>query len=77
MVQAIVALSRPILAETFGYTHFPAVNAILAILGFLSLSVAGFHLGPIHPLDRAIAGGLRPAFRKRLRAKPAGRQSWR
>jgi Zn-dependent protease len=64
-------------AETFGYTCFQAVNAILAILGFFSLSVAVFNLLPIRPLDGAIAWGLLPAFLKRLRAKPARREPGR
>jgi membrane-associated protease RseP (regulator of RpoE activity) len=81
VAQAIVALPLLIWAETFGYTRFQAVNAILAILGFFSLSVAGFNLLPMRPLDGAIAWGLLPAFLKRLRAKPARRKrgwpSWR
>jgi Zn-dependent protease len=81
VAQAIVAVPLLIWGETFGYTRFQAVNAILAILGFFSLSVAVFNLFPIRPLDGAIAWGLLSAFLKRLRAKPAkrepGRQSWR
>ena len=72
--QAIVAVPLLIWAETFGYKLFQAVNAILAILGFFSLSVAVFHLVPIRPLDGAIAWGLVPAFLKRPRAKPARRE---
>jgi membrane-associated protease RseP (regulator of RpoE activity) len=81
VAQTIVAVPLLIWAEIFGYTRFQAVNAILAILGFFSLSVAVFNLLPIRPLDGAIAWGLLPAFLKRLRAKPARRQpgwrSWR
>jgi Zn-dependent protease len=81
VAQAIVAVPLLIWTETFGYTRFPAVNAILTILGFFSLSVAVFNLLPIRPLDGAIAWGLLPAFLKRLRAKPARREpgwrSWR
>ena len=72
--QAIVALPLLIGAETFGYTRFQAVNAILAILGFFSLSVPGFNLLPMRPRDGAIAWGLLAAFFNRLRAKPAGRK---
>jgi Zn-dependent protease len=81
VAQAIVAVPLLIWAETFGYTRFQAVNAILAILGFFSLGVAAFNLLPIRPLDGAIAWGLFPAFLKLLRAKPARRKpgwpSWR
>ncbi len=81
VAQTIVAVPLLIWAETFGYTRFQAVNAILAIFGFFSLSVAVFNLLPIRPLDGAIAWGLLPAFLKRLRAKPArqepGWRSWR
>ena len=78
VAQAIVAVPLLIWAETFGYTRFQAVNAILAIFGFFSLSVAVFNLLPIRPLDGAIAWGLLPAFLKRLRAKPARREpGWR
>jgi len=78
VAQAIVAVPLLIWAETFGYTRFQAVNAILAILGFFSLSVAAFNLLPIRPLDGAIAWGLLPAFLKRRRAKPARREpDWR
>jgi Zn-dependent protease len=77
VAQAIVALPLLIGAETFGYTRFQAVNAILAILGFFSLSVAVFNLLPIRPLDGAIAWDLLPAFLKRPRAKPARREPGR
>jgi membrane-associated protease RseP (regulator of RpoE activity) len=81
VAQAIVALPLLIWAETSGYTRFQAINAILAILGFFSLTVAVFNLLPIRPLDGAIAWGLLPAFLKRRRAKPARRKpawpSWR
>jgi len=79
--QAIVALPLLIWVETFGYTRFQAVNAILTIFGFFSLSVAVFNLLPIRPLDGSIAWDILPALFKRLRAKPARREpgwrSWR
>jgi membrane-associated protease RseP (regulator of RpoE activity) len=78
VAQVIVGVPLLIWVETFGYTRFPPVNAILAILGFFSLSVAVFNLIPLRPLDGAIAWGLLPALFKRPRARPAKREpSWR
>jgi membrane-associated protease RseP (regulator of RpoE activity) len=81
VAQTIVAVPLVVGAEIFGYTHFQVVNAILAILGFFSLSVAVFNLLPIRPLDGAVAWGIIPAIFRRLRAKPARRatgwRSWR
>jgi Zn-dependent protease len=78
VAQVVVAVPLLIWTETFGYTRFQPVNAVLAILGFFSLSVAVFNLLPIRPLDGAIAWGLLPAFLKRLRSKPSTRGSgWR
>jgi len=40
VAQVIVGVPLVVWVEIFGYTGFQAVNAILAILGFLSLSMA-------------------------------------
>jgi membrane-associated protease RseP (regulator of RpoE activity) len=81
VAQAIVAVPLLAWVETFGYTRFQAVNAILAILGFFSLSVAVFNLLPIRPLDGSIAWRLLPQLIRRPRTKAAKREpvwrSWR
>ena len=78
IAQAIVAAPILVWVETFGYTRFQAVNAILAIFGFFSLSVAVFNLLPIRPLDGSIAWGLLPALIRRPRTKAAKREpGWR
>jgi Zn-dependent protease len=81
VAQAIVAVPLLAWVETFGYTRFQAVNAIRAILGFFSLSVAVFNLIPIRPLDGSIAWRLLPALIRRPRTKAAKREpgwrSWR
>jgi membrane-associated protease RseP (regulator of RpoE activity) len=57
------------------------VNAILAIFGFFSLSVAVFNLIPVPPLDGAIALRLLPSLFKSPRAprdvRESGWRSWR
>jgi len=79
--QALIGVPLVVWVEVFGYTHSQAVNAVLAILGFFSLSMAVFNLLPIRPLDGAIAWGLIPAIFKRSRARVAKREpgwrSWR
>jgi membrane-associated protease RseP (regulator of RpoE activity) len=81
VAQAIVAVPLLVWVEVFGYTRFQAMNAILAIFGFFSLSTVVFNLLPIRPLDGAIAWGLLPALFKRSPARPAKREpgwrSWR
>ena len=81
MAQALVAVPLLVWVEVFGYTRFQAVNAILAIFGFFSLSTIVFNLLPIRPLDGAIAWGLLPAFFKRSTTHPVKREpgwrSWR
>src|SRR5713226_8854937 len=47
VAQALVAVPLVIWVEVFGYTRFQAVNAILAIFGFFSLSMAVLNLLPI------------------------------
>ncbi len=78
VAQALVAVPLLVWVELFGYTRFQAVNAILAIFGFLSLSSIVFNLLPIRPLDGAIAWGLLPALFKRSTTHPAKREpGWR
>lgn len=78
LAQAVVALPIVTWVAVFGYTPFAPVNAVLAILGFISLGIAAFNLLPIPPLDGAVAWGLIPELIKRSRnhtKAPAGR--WR
>ena len=81
VAQVIVGVPLVAWVEIFGCTRFQAVNAILAILGFSSLSMAVLNLLPVRPLDGAIAWGLLPALFKRSHARPAKREpgwrSWR
>jgi Zn-dependent protease len=81
LAQALVAVPPLVWVEVFGYTRFQALNAILAIFGFFSLSTIVFNLLPIRPLDGAIAWGLLPAFFKRSGARATkcepGWRSWR
>jgi len=81
MAQVMVAAPIVVLTETFGYTRFQPLNAMLAIFGFFSVFVAAFNLIPAAPLDGAIAWGLLPALFKRSRARPVKRgpdwRSWR
>jgi stage IV sporulation protein FB len=81
LAQAIFGAPVVVWVETFGYTHFEPVNAILAILGFFSLSIAALNLLPVPPLDGAIAWGLLPALFKPsarpVKRDPSWRSSWR
>ena len=78
VAQFLVAVPLMVWVETFGCTRYQALNALMAILGFFSLSVAVFNLLPIRPLDGSIAWMLLPSLLKRPRAKAARRESgWR
>jgi membrane-associated protease RseP (regulator of RpoE activity) len=81
VAQSIVAVPLLVWVETFGYTRFQAINAIMAILGFFSLNVAVFNLLPIRPLDGSIAWRLLPALIRHPHTKAAkqepGWRSWR
>lgn len=81
VAQLVVAVPIVVLTETFGYTRFQPLNAILAIFGFFSIFVAAFNLIPAAPLDGSIAWGILPALFKRSRSRTARRQpgwrSWR
>jgi Zn-dependent protease len=65
VAQIIVGLPLAAWVVAFGYTRFQPVNAILAILGFFSLSVAALNLVPIRPLDGAAAWRLLPVLFER------------
>lgn len=68
IAQAIVAIPLVLMVAVFGYTRFEPINAIFAILGYLSLGVTVVNLLPIPPLDGAVAWGLLSALRQRRRA---------
>ena len=75
--QALIGVPLVVRVEVFGYTHSQAVNAVLAILGFFSLSTAVFNLLPLRPLDGATAWGLIRQYssvhaRERPNASPVG-----
>ena len=78
VAQLIVALPLIGLFEIVGYTRYQPVNAILAILGFLSVLTVPFNLLPVYPLDGSIAWGLLPAlFRGRSTRSPKRQPAWR
>jgi membrane-associated protease RseP (regulator of RpoE activity) len=81
VAQAIVGVPMIVLVETFGFTRFAQLNAILAIFGFFSLSVAVFNLIPVPPLDGVTALRLLPSLFQRSPAsrdvRHASRRSWR
>jgi Zn-dependent protease len=77
VAQGIVGIPLVAWVEVFGYTHFEAVNAVLAILGFFNLSIAVLNLLPVPPLDGAIAWGLLPALLKPSTRPARGESGWR
>ena len=72
VAQTIVAVPIIVLTETFGYTRFQPLNALLAAFGFFSLFVAMFNLIPVPPLDwtlpfqfpHCVGAGLKPEERE-------------
>ncbi len=78
VAQTLVAVPLLVWVEVFGYTRFQAMNAILAIFGFFSLSTIAINLLPIRPLDGAIAWPLLPVLFKRSPARQDKREpAWR
>jgi Zn-dependent protease len=80
IAQAVVALPVIGWVRLFGYTRFEPVNAVLALLGFFSISiaVAVVNLLPIPPLDGATAWSIIPEFFKRIRDRRSTRSArWR
>jgi len=69
LAQAVIGIPLVASVTAFGYTPFEAINALLAILGGFSLSVAAFNLLPVAPLDGAAAWDLIPAFIERKRTR--------
>ena len=76
--QAMVALPCVLWVANFGYTRFEPVNAVIAILGSLSLWIAAFNLLPLAGLDGAVAWDLVPILFERARARRStGPPAWR
>jgi Zn-dependent protease len=73
LAQAVIGVPLVASVIAFGYTPFDAVNALLAILGGVSLCIAALNLLPIAPLDGATAWDLIPAFIERRRTRPSRR----
>ena len=76
-VIAQIVVAAPLIAwvEIFGFTRFAPLNAILTILGYYSVLMAGFNLLPVPPLDGSIAWRLLPSLFKRRPAPIAKRES--
>ena len=78
LAQGVVAIPLVVWVEVFGFTRFPALNAVLGILGFYSVLVALFNLLPIRPLDGAIAWSLVPLIFRRSPPRSSKREpGWR
>lgn len=73
--QIILSLPLILIVYFIGYSRFQPINAVLAILGFFSLSIAVFNLLPIRPLDGKRAWAIIPLvagriFRRKRRPEP-------
>jgi hypothetical protein len=78
LAQATVAFPVVLWVALRGYTRYDAVNALLAILGFLSLGIAAFNLIPTGSLDGKLAWQIFPLLIKRLRDRRTKRPvKWR
>ena len=51
LAQFYVAAPIVFLRLRFGYTHIPPIDAVIALVGFVSPAIAIFNLLPIAPLD--------------------------
>jgi membrane-associated protease RseP (regulator of RpoE activity) len=69
IAQAVVAIPVLLWLEVFGYTRFPAVNAVLGILGPYSLAITLFNLIPAGRLDGVMAWKIIPEFVHRVKAR--------
>lgn len=69
LAQAVVAIPILLWLEVFGYTRFPVINAVIAILGPYSLAVALFNLIPVGRLDGVMAWKIIPEFIRRVKAR--------
>jgi Zn-dependent protease len=62
LAQAAVAAPLVVCVAVLGYTPFEPLNAVLVILGGLSLVIAAVNLLPLYPLDGSVAWDVIPAF---------------
>lgn len=81
LAQALIAIPLVAWVEVFGYTPYQPANAVLAILGFFSMSMVVFNLLPVRPLDGAIAWRLLLTLFRRssthTQKSEPGWRSWR
>jgi stage IV sporulation protein FB len=70
------ALGIPLLAWIIlvGYTPIDAVNAFMAVFGYLTLVTVPLNLAPIPPLDGASAWRIVPLLIRRARERRGGRR---
>jgi Zn-dependent protease len=73
LAQIVVAVPLTLYVVLFGYSHFEALDAALAILGEYSLFVAAFNLIPVRPLDGSKAWDIIPAWFEQRRIRKARR----
>ena len=75
-VVAQTVVAAPIIAwiVVFGYTRFEPINAILALLGGISVVIAAYNLLPFPGLDGSKAWDLFPALLERFRERRARRR---
>jgi len=70
------AVGLPMLAwiAFVGYTRIEAVNAFMAMVGYLTLVMLPLNLAAVPPLDGAVAWGIVPILLRRARENVAGRK---
>jgi Zn-dependent protease len=78
LAQAAVGMPLVAFVSIFGFTRFPALNAVVGILGYFSLFVAALNLLPIRPLDGSRAWYVFSALGRRPATKIEKKEgSWR
>jgi Zn-dependent protease len=70
LAQLVVAAPLVAWLAVFGYTPYGPVNAILGVLGAVSVAIACLNLLPFRPLDGAVAWTVVPILFRALRARP-------
>jgi stage IV sporulation protein FB len=75
LAQLVVAIPLTLYILLIGYTPFEPLNAVLAILGGYSMTVAAFNLLPIRPLDGSRAWDIVPAWFESQRRTSS--QNWK
>jgi Zn-dependent protease len=78
LAQAVVAIPMILWVSFFGFTHSGPINAMLALLGFVSAGIALFNLLPLRGLDGATAWEIVPLLFRRMRSRRStGRPTYR